>query len=681
VASGPDAKTPRLHSAAEIGANPAYALRSATKMCRTSPLRGVRQRPPYFHDGRAADLLAVVNHYDKLLPLGLTAAQKTDLVEYLKSLWRTRHLPETRQVRPPRGPIPAILRVALRLLIRRHSNETRFAMSQSHLSRRGFLRGVGGFTLAPMWTRVDLLGWLQAERQFTGDSVEEAHRLLEDPGATLAGAPRQVHDERYDAVVIGAGIAGLTAGYLLREKRTVILDREAEPGGVSRMEAWNGLEYAIGAAYIIDPDPESEDPREKRNFELLGELDLRTAGEDLATERNKSRRLGGDANHCIFSKRRVVPDAAVYTPQNVRFFRAVLDSDNYPAVPPEDDALVAALDRVSFTQFLRTPALQRKFYGRTVGPISPIGWEAVEYYFWGAFGTTAAETSAYHGLNFFAAEFGDILVYPGGNGFITRRLAERVAKQNAAMLRTRSCVLRVERAADGTLRVLSHEAGRIHEFRSTAVIFASPLFLAAKIIPSLPEPQLAALSTLNYRSYAVANVLLRRRIDRIFTHRAFREGYELTPVHGVDIHAEDTQALSTRKVFSDAVVGDFPVWRHQDRAVLTVYRPYPYDSGSAELLEAKYSEVEAEVRRSVLDMFGPHGLLAADIEDIRISRWGHPMIVARPGQLADGTLARAAQSQPGLYFAHTDVQGAPAFENAMAAATDAADAVARLKRD
>jgi hypothetical protein len=39
-----------------------------------------------FHDGSAPDLLAVVNHYDQLFGLNLTAAQKADLVEFLKSL-------------------------------------------------------------------------------------------------------------------------------------------------------------------------------------------------------------------------------------------------------------------------------------------------------------------------------------------------------------------------------------------------------------------------------------------------------------------------------------------------------------------------------------------------------------------------------------------------------------------
>jgi cytochrome c peroxidase len=70
----------------EIGADPTYANRSATGRYRTTPLRGLFQHAPYFHDGSAKDLGAVVDHYDKVLKLNLTSAQKHDLVEYLKSL-------------------------------------------------------------------------------------------------------------------------------------------------------------------------------------------------------------------------------------------------------------------------------------------------------------------------------------------------------------------------------------------------------------------------------------------------------------------------------------------------------------------------------------------------------------------------------------------------------------------
>jgi mono/diheme cytochrome c family protein len=79
-------QTPRLHSAAETGMEPVYASRSATGAYRTTPLRGVWQHPPYFHDGSAATLADVVRHYNTQLSLGLAPQQQADLVEYLKSL-------------------------------------------------------------------------------------------------------------------------------------------------------------------------------------------------------------------------------------------------------------------------------------------------------------------------------------------------------------------------------------------------------------------------------------------------------------------------------------------------------------------------------------------------------------------------------------------------------------------
>jgi mono/diheme cytochrome c family protein len=75
-----------LHQPAETGMNGAYAARTTKKAYRTTPLRGLRFHAPYFHDGSAASLADVVNHYDTVRRLQLTAQQKRDLVEYLKSL-------------------------------------------------------------------------------------------------------------------------------------------------------------------------------------------------------------------------------------------------------------------------------------------------------------------------------------------------------------------------------------------------------------------------------------------------------------------------------------------------------------------------------------------------------------------------------------------------------------------
>lgn len=85
-----DVNTGKLYTGEEVGQNPAYALRSVTRKYRTTPLRGLWNPPqldgPYFHDGSATTLADVVNHYVAHFGLTLTAQQKSDLVEYLKTL-------------------------------------------------------------------------------------------------------------------------------------------------------------------------------------------------------------------------------------------------------------------------------------------------------------------------------------------------------------------------------------------------------------------------------------------------------------------------------------------------------------------------------------------------------------------------------------------------------------------
>ena len=73
-----------LHPPADTGVDGAYAARTATKAYRTTPLRGLWQHAPYFHDGSAATLADVVAHYNRVRTLGLTAEQQRELVEYLE---------------------------------------------------------------------------------------------------------------------------------------------------------------------------------------------------------------------------------------------------------------------------------------------------------------------------------------------------------------------------------------------------------------------------------------------------------------------------------------------------------------------------------------------------------------------------------------------------------------------
>ena len=76
----------RLHRPEDTCMDPLLAERSATGMYRATPLRSLWQHPPYFHDGSAETLSDVVEHYEACLDLGLTMAEETDLIEYLRSL-------------------------------------------------------------------------------------------------------------------------------------------------------------------------------------------------------------------------------------------------------------------------------------------------------------------------------------------------------------------------------------------------------------------------------------------------------------------------------------------------------------------------------------------------------------------------------------------------------------------
>jgi len=78
-----------LHPPADSMAEPerpSYAARSATRLYRTTPLKGAWQHAPYFHNGSAATLEDVAATYNTKRSLGLSPQDVADLAQYLKSL-------------------------------------------------------------------------------------------------------------------------------------------------------------------------------------------------------------------------------------------------------------------------------------------------------------------------------------------------------------------------------------------------------------------------------------------------------------------------------------------------------------------------------------------------------------------------------------------------------------------
>ena len=84
-----------MHSGSEVCVDDFQANRAPDKRYRTSPIKGLwtHMKGGFYHDGRFATLMDVVNHYDVCMSLELSETEKSDLVEYLKSLPK----PEPRQ--------------------------------------------------------------------------------------------------------------------------------------------------------------------------------------------------------------------------------------------------------------------------------------------------------------------------------------------------------------------------------------------------------------------------------------------------------------------------------------------------------------------------------------------------------------------------------------------------------
>lgn len=80
-----------LHKGEEIGIDEFQAMRAPDNRYRTAPLRALWDmekihKGGFYHDGRFATLMDVVNHYDNHFKVRLTSQEKSELIEYLKSL-------------------------------------------------------------------------------------------------------------------------------------------------------------------------------------------------------------------------------------------------------------------------------------------------------------------------------------------------------------------------------------------------------------------------------------------------------------------------------------------------------------------------------------------------------------------------------------------------------------------
>jgi hypothetical protein len=104
--------------------------------------------------------------------------------------------------------------------------------------------------------------------------------------------------------------------------------------------------------------------------------------------------------------------------------------------------------------------------------------------------------------------------------------------------------------------------------------------------------------------------------------------------------------------------------KNAKKTTLTLYRPLPFDRSRGELLGADYEVVKGQFAKELESVILPSfGLSMSNVEDIRVTRWGHPVPVSVVGSFAEAKLAKIREPfGDKIFFINQDSLAYPAVE-------------------
>jgi glycine/D-amino acid oxidase-like deaminating enzyme len=465
---------------------------------------------------------------------------------------------------------------------------------------------------------------------FVDDGGARGHRLRD-----LAPAEPPRRTERVPLVIVGGGMAGLSAAWRLRRAGFadfVLLELEDAAGGNARAGENEVSAYPWAAHYVPVPDARAAWVREM--FEDLGALRGGAWDERMLVAAPRERLFRWGRWHEGFEGALI--DTAANRDEFRRFGEEMeaMRAGGEFTIPSALGARPSPLDAGSMAGWMdargfRSPGLR---------------WY-VDYACRDDYGASLADTSAWAGIHYFASRAADdgergTLTWPEGNGWITRRLLERVG----AHVRTGAPVRRVERAGPG-LRVLAGDT----EYRADAVLWAAPSFLAPYVVEGAPPV------SFTYSPWMTANLTLERWPGERGFEPAWDNVIHGSPSLGYVVATHQSHSL------------------RPERTVWTYYHALSQGTpaqGRALLLRRGWGEWKEAI---LADLEQAHPDIRGCVSRIDVMRMGHAMVRPTPGFLADPARRALAEARGPVFYAHSDLSGLSLFEEAQYRGITAAD--------
>ena len=496
-----------------------------------------------------------------------------------------------------------------------------------------------------------------------GASHEVGHRLR------AGGLPEPQEIRDVPVVIVGAGIAGLSAGWKLAKsgfRDFEILELETDAGGNSRWGANEVSAYPWGAHYL--PVPSSESTAVRELLEEMGMVhDLGPDGDPIYDPRHlchapqerlfiDGRWQEGISARELLGTAPAPGDQAMLAEfeQQVRRYQDYRDARGrrafaLPMALSSDDPDLVALDRISMLEY----------FDRAGWTSERLRWY-VDYCCRDDYGCLLETTSAWAAWHYFCSRDEEVeyLTWPEGNGRIVRHIVERLERHlHSGMLvyriRLTADPATSETSAEGVdVDVLDTRTNSSVRIRARQVIYALPRFTATHVLAGYELPGIDAFS---YAPWMVANLT----VDRL------------------------PEGAAWDNVIYDSLSLGYVVATHQNLrvapgpSVLTYYMPLAVPNPEVArrwMLERSWDDWVSII---LGDLAPAHVGLESLVTQIDVMLWGHAMIRPVPGFLWGEPRRRAAEAFGPVRFAHSDMSGLSLFEEAQYRGVRAAEDLMR----